>query len=291
MTTYNKNVLLVGASYTALKLLDLVESERNDSIRFTILTRDLNKVALLKERGYEAIACDLTAPQDYGYIASFLPNPIDFVVDSVPPMGEECLTTNSLISIIKERREEIQGIIYLSSTGVYGRKNGEAVTEESELLANNPQSKARVFAEKLYSSLDFSKTTILRLAAISSEDRGLITSLKQNRFKLCSGRYSNRIHVLDIAATILQLLNTSVAAWPAVLNLSDNEPALIEEVVEYYCKKLGLPFPAEISRSELEAKGHYTLTSNQKVINKKLIEFLGRELQYPNYRSYLTSNK
>jgi hypothetical protein len=66
--------------------------------------------------------------------------------------------------------------------------------------------------------------------------------------------------------------------------VSDDEPALARDVVEFICQTHGLSLPGSISSQECVSRGAYTMVSNQRVNNRRMKELLGITLRYPTYR-------
>ena len=193
----------------------------------------------------------------------------------------------SILHFVEALPERVKGVIYLSSTGIYGRRSGEWVDESTSPSPKGLRAKARLAAEEEYQKVDI-PAIALRLSAIYGPGRGLINALKAGRYRLTPGRFSNRIHVADIAKVITKLiLELSPGEWPECLNVSDQEPELIERVVEYYCDKLDLPKPSEITTSELKKRGAETLLSNQRVSSRLLESALNFSFLFPSYKSHV----
>jgi hypothetical protein len=72
------------------------------------------------------------------------------------------------------------------------------------------------------------------------------------------------------------------------MSVSDDEPTLIEDVVQYYCAELSMESPTVLSASE-SLSGFDR--SNQKIDNSLLKKFMGHPLKYPNYQSILFRKK
>ena len=77
-----------------------------------------------------------------------------------PPTGVEDLTLNHFLSHID--KSKINKIVYISTSGVYGDKKDQLVTEESELNPLTDRAKRRVDAEGQIIKSDI-KYTILRV--------------------------------------------------------------------------------------------------------------------------------
>jgi nucleoside-diphosphate-sugar epimerase len=275
------DILLLGAGYTLIRLAQKLGPER------VVLTHSSpEKVKESTSKGFLSFLVDLTRPDTISACLEKFTT-IRYIVDSVPPIENEPSKgiEHFIRTITEERpllRKNICGVIYLSSTGVYGRENGEAVHECDIPTPYDERGNARLLCEKAWQELGC-KTISLRLSGIYGPNRGLQEALLAGSYRFRRGRWSNRIHVEDIVKVVVKLLETeSLKNWPPMLSVSDNEPALIEEVVEFYCEALGISLPNEISPTT-PITGFQR--SNQKVINKKLRKYLNVDLCYPTYRS------
>ena len=96
-------------------------------------------------------------------------------------------------------------------------------------------------------------------------------------------RWSNRIHVDDLSASIVAAISFQ-GLLPQMMNLADDNPTQAREIVEYYCRTFSFPSPPSISSFEAERRGLETMLSNQKISNALLRKVLQRQLAYPSFR-------
>jgi nucleoside-diphosphate-sugar epimerase len=219
---------------------------------------------------------------------------ISVVVDSVPPLREGDATAG-----VRALTEVLQGanvrrIIYLSTTGVFGVRDGSEVTEETPPAPWNSQGAARLDSEEVYrhyvavhSAVTF---TALRLPAIYGSDRGVAHSIRAGSYALVEDGsfWTNRIHVDDLASVIAASVLYE-GGLPGVLCVSDDEPTLAKDVAAYVCKREGLPYPSSVSREDVERRGGYTMLSNQRVRNERMKQLLNIQLRYPSFREGIYS--
>lgn len=270
-------LLLLGGGYSLKKLAQLLP---NGS--FLITTRSEQTANEWIQKGYEAIILDLLKPETLVQIRTHLSS-VTTVIDSVPPNreGDPDRGIRNLLSIPEFKPKRI---FYLSTTGVYGKSEGEIVTEETPADPLYPSSEARVACEETYAGSPF-PTTRFRLSGIYGPGRGIGQRLLEGRYALFEdgSRWTNRIHRDDIAGVLKAAIDSS-HKLPPILNINDNEPAPQLEVVQYYCKTFEFPFPKQISESEAKAAGRDRLFLNQRVSNELLHRTLSYEFQYPTYR-------
>jgi dTDP-4-dehydrorhamnose reductase len=185
-------------------------------------------------------------------------------------------------------------IIYLSTIGVYGDRQGEWVDEEQEPAPKSDRSTARLHAEKAWSALarDPRKTLhILRLAGIYGPERNALEGLRRGTAHriVKPDQVFNRIHVADISTAIAALL--SYDGGSEIWNLSDDEPAPPQDVVTYAASLMGIEPPPEedIEAATLSPMGRSFYAENKRASNRKLKEKLGLTLAFPTYREGLAA--
>ncbi len=184
---------------------------------------------------------------------------------------------------------------YLSTVGVYGDHQGAWVDEETQVKPTSVRSRQRVAAENAW--LDFAASSgrsvqIFRLAGIYGPGRSAIDNLRAGTARriIKPGQVFNRIHVDDIAGTLAAAI-AKPAAEHTIYNVTDNEPAPPQDVVEYAAKLLGLPVPPDIPFAEapLSPMGLSFYGENKRVANKRIKYDLDYELRYPTYREGMAS--
>jgi len=276
--TVEPHVLLLGGGYTLQRVAEILPRES-----FVITSRSAATCAEWHNRGWNA---HLVSLEDRASILSlFATYPyLRQIVDSVPPLrgaGDPAAGVRNLLSTLKDTK--VERVIYLSTTGVFGARDGSIVTEETPPAPWNPQGQARLTSEDTYRSSGI-PLTALRLPAIYGFDRGLLFSIRSGHYRMVEGGgfWSNRIHVEDLAQVIAAAL--SVKDLPPVLCVGDDEPARTLDVVRYVCEREKLPMPPSISADEVLKAGGYTMVSNQRMRNELMKKVLGIRLRYPTYR-------
>lgn len=191
------------------------------------------------------------------------------------------------------RLEGVKWTGYLSTTGVYGDRGGDWVTERDALRPIGPRGRARVAAEEAWLGLGHvgHKVHVFRLAGIYGPGRSALDTLREGRAKrvVKPGQIFSRIHVDDIAT----ILEASIAKPDAgaVYNVCDDEPAPPQDVIAYAAALLGVPAPPEVPYEEAAktmsemARSFYA--ESKRVSNRRIKDELGVTLAYPDYREGL----
>lgn len=183
---------------------------------------------------------------------------------------------------------------YLSTTGVYGDRDGGWVDEDSALRPTGARGRRRVAAEAAWLALHRAHglpVHVFRLAGIYGPGRNAIVTVRQGRAQRIDkpGQVFSRIHVDDIAT----VLAASIARpHPGrAYNVCDDDPAPPAQVIGHACDLLGVAPPPLVpfDRAELSAMARSFYRDNKRVCNRRIKEELGVALAYPDYRSGLAA--
>jgi nucleoside-diphosphate-sugar epimerase len=177
---------------------------------------------------------------------------------------------------------------YLSTTGVYGDRQGAWVDEDSARTPAGERGRWRVAAEDAWLASGL-PVHVFRLAGIYGPGRSAFDRLRAGTAQrvVTPGQVFSRIHVDDIAAALAASI-----ARPApgrAYNLADDEPAPPQDVVAFAADLLGMPAPPEVP---IEAAGLSPMARSfyaeaKRVSNQRLKGELGVVLAHPDYRAGL----
>lgn len=177
---------------------------------------------------------------------------------------------------------------YLSTTGVYGNRDGGWVDEASPLAANTMRGRRRVAAERAWLATGL-PVHLFRLAGIYGPGRNQLETVRSGRAQRIDkpGQVFSRIHVDDIA----QVLAASIErpAPGRAYNVCDDEAASPAEVVAFAARLLGVEPPPLVpfERAQMSAMGRSFYADNKRVANERIKDELGVRLRYPTYRDGL----
>jgi hypothetical protein len=297
MSRSQPHTLLLGAGYALFRVAQLF---RKDEVVLT--TRSSEKCDNWQKQGYLAEVFSIRAGGQLRDILDSYPS-LTCIVDGVPPLLSpdlrgtthysqgaspgwlsETLFGVKNVATITADYPNIQRLVYLSTTGVFGVTDGSWVDEQTPTRADSLRITARIESESLYRATD-KEVVVLRPSAIYGADRGLVVSLRNGTFQHIKGeRWTNRIHVDDLADVIKRIIQHPSAGLPPLLCVTDDEPALMNEVVEFVCSNYGTPKPVPITLEEARQRGLLTLLGNQRVSNKRLRQQLSISLIHPSYK-------
>ena len=182
---------------------------------------------------------------------------------------------------------------YLSTTGVYGDRGGRWVDEATVPTPMQQRSADRLASELQWQALGHKlgvPTALFRLPGIYGPGRSAIDQVRAGTARRIDkpGQFFSRIHVADIAGTVLAAMTKKAGG---IYNVADDEPASTADVVAYACELLGVPVPTAIPWEQAApamtpmARSFYS--ENRRVRNDKIKRELGVVLRYPTYREGL----
>jgi nucleoside-diphosphate-sugar epimerase len=280
-----QHLFCLGLGYSAQVLTRRLEAA---GWRVTGTCRSAERQVQLREAGFSATLFDRDRPVG----AAALKEITHFLV-SVPPdaAGDPVLALHSSdIAGLKS----LSWVGYLSTTGVYGDRDGGWVDETAALLPTGERGRRRVAAEQGWLNLwrDCGVPVhIFRLAAIYGPGRSALNMLRAGTAKRIDkpGQVFSRIHVADLASVLIASIERPRPG--AVYNVCDDDPAPPEAVVAYAAALLGTEAPPLVP---LEAAGLSPMArsfydDNKRVANRLIKTELGVRLRYPDYRAGLAA--
>lgn len=214
------------------------------------------------------------------------------VLVTIPPQKDTGDVVLKRCKKILTRCSQLRWLGYLSTTGVYGNRDGAWVDETSELKPEFDHQRRRVEAEEQWRNLYREHQVpvhIFRLAGIYGPGRNLLQRVRQGTARRIDqpGLVFNRIHVEDV----VQVLSASMDhPHPgAIYNVSDDLPSSPAEAVAFACELLNVEVPPMIGLedAEISKMGRAFYLTNKKMRNQKIKEELGVQLRYPDYKAGL----
>jgi nucleoside-diphosphate-sugar epimerase len=266
-------------------LTQLLIGERTVNVSGSVRTQ--SKADALTERGVDAHVFDGTAP---GPTLGASLRQSSHVILSIAPgeAGDPALLHHRHDL---DAAKQLEWLCYYSTVGVYGDFGGDWIDETAPLVPRNERSDRRVLAEQAWR--DYARErgvplTILRLAGIYGPGRSTFDKLRDgtSRRIIKPGQVFNRIHVADIGRVTAL---AAAARLGGTFNLSDDEPAPPQEVIEHAAAMLGMaPPPAhDFATADMTPMQRSFYADNKRVSNSAIKQALGIELLFPTYRDGL----
>jgi nucleoside-diphosphate-sugar epimerase len=279
------NLLVFGFGYTG-KALARRLMPQGWTVAATVRKREDRAAA-------EALAVQPVDPSDAAALAVAAARARAILV-TAPPGEHGCPALAALAPAIAASGAFPDWIGYLSTTGVYGDRQGGWVFETSALNAHSVEGARRVAAER-----DWRQTgrgmgltvATFRLPGIYGPGRSPFDRLRDGtaRRLVKPGHVFSRIHVDDLAAGLQASIARPRAA--GVYNLCDDEPASAADVTAYAARLLGLDPPPEepFDPARLSPAAQRFYEECKRVSNARAKAELGWRPVYPTYREGLSS--
>lgn len=276
---FNKpRLLIVGCGDVGMRLLPLVR----ERFRVFAVTSQPARRAELRAAGAIPVVADLDRPDTLRRLARLAP----WVVHLAPPprQGALDLRTRNLTAILPEGTH----VVYISTSGVYGDREGALIDETAPRAARNARARRRVDAEQVLRAWAVGtggQVSILRAPGIYAAERLPLERLRQGTPALAAADdvYTNHIHADDLAR--LALLALFRARPGRAYNASDDTHMKMGDYFDLVADAFGLPRPPRLPRAELEKAVSPMLLSfmseSRRLDNRRIERELRARLRHP----------
>lgn len=284
-----RRALILGCGYVGARLARRLSS---GGVEVTGTTRDASRFPEIEAAGARPALFDATEPAVLR--ALLRETRPDVVFDSIrpQPIGPDRYTvvpTRQVVDALVEHGPD--AVVYVSSTSVYGRREGEWTDEATPVRPASPAGEARAAAERVYLEAWEERglpARICRVPGVYGPGRTLRGRLETGAYRRLDDeeQWVSRIHVDDLAAAL-------EAAWlrgrpGAVYLLCDDEPVTSADYAELTARHLDVPLPPAVSREdirqELTDSAFERRVAARRCSNRRMREELGVELRYPTVR-------
>lgn len=253
-------------------------------------SRSEARIRELAGRGHRAVT--------FGDVASsgILSTSPLYILVSAPPDEKGDPALQNFSDRLAAVAGDIAWVGYLSTTGVYGDRQGEWVTEESPAQPLSERGRRRLKAENdwfAWGRTNAVPVQVFRLAGIYGPGRNQLVSLQEGTARRIEkpGQVFSRIHVEDVA-TVLQA-SIRHPKPGRIYNVCDDEPAPPQEVVAFAAHLMGREPPVlepyELARATLSPMAASFYQESKRVDNSRMKAELGVRLAYPTFREGLSA--
>ena len=184
----------------------------------------------------------------------------------------------ALLDVLEERAEPPRRVFFVSSTSVYGERDGAWVDETSPVRPSGFAGESLVAGERRMLASPI-PATVVRFAGIYGPGRGWLIERARAGAR-CAGdppRFTNRIHRDDCAGMLAHLLRGNRAGNEVYIGV-DDAPVEECEVLEWLAARLGAPAPQRVGADDAAGRGGGKRCSNAR------LRASGYRLRYPTYR-------
>lgn len=274
--------LIVGCGYLGLRVAELWRRQ-GQAVLGT--TRQPTCPVEFARLGIEPVVCDVVQPD-----MPLLPA-VDTVLYAVgfdrragQTMRQVYVEglANVLAHLPRPRR-----FIYISSSSVYGQRDGSWVDETSPTEPEEESGQIVLDAERILRE-HLHEALVLRFAGIYGPGRLLRQKTVEAGEPIVgdADKWLNLVHVEDGARAVLYM--QAVAEPGSTFNVSDGQPVRRRDFYMELARVLGAPSPRFVAPPNDQPMPPHE-KSNRRVANRRLME-LGFDFVYPSYRHGLAKS-
>jgi nucleoside-diphosphate-sugar epimerase len=219
---------------------------------------------------------------------------VSAILVTAPPDDHGCPGLEALVPALASSGAFPDWIGYLSTTGVYGDREGRWVFESTSLSARSIEGARRVSAERDWLEVGRGMgltVQVFRLPGIYGPGRSAFERLAEGKARriVKPGQVFSRVHVDDIASGLAASIARPRAG--GIYNLCDDEPAPPQDVIAYAAQLMGVEPPPEVAFEDanLPEAARRFYAENKRVSNALAKAELGWLPAYPTYREGLTA--
>lgn len=292
-----ERVLIVGCGDVGLRAAKALGSGKR--ARVLALTSSTDRATALRQAGITPLAGNLDHAESLQRLAGLATRIIHLVPPPAhgPADGRDDPRTRVLLQSLARRSPPVT-LVYGSTSGVYGDRQGAWVSESSPVQPQTPRAWRRVDAERwvhAFGRTSGARTVALRIPGIYAPDREGGTP----RDRLQRGTpvlrfeddvYTNHIHADDLGRAC------ALAVWRARprrnINVVDDTELRMGDYFDLAADLYGLPRPPRLSRDDARAQLPAMLLSfmgeSRRLHNGRMKQELRLALRYPTVREGLT---
>jgi nucleoside-diphosphate-sugar epimerase len=278
-------LLVFGAGYLGRAVLHEAK-KRGFAVAAT--SRSAERRATLEAEG--VISVD---PADAAALSAAVRQASSILV-TAPPEGHGCPGAKAVLPALAASEAYPDWIGYVSSTAVYGDRNGGWAFEDDALNAASLEGARRVRAEADWFDAGRGMgltVQVFRLPAIYGPGRSVVERLRDGTARLVRkpGQVFNRIYVEDVVEGLFASMDRPRPG--AAYNLVDDAPSPVDVVMADAARQMGLPQPPEVDWTDpsvSEGMRRFYLDS-KRISNARAKAELGWRPRHPTWREGLAA--
>jgi len=251
------------------------------------MTRKPARAAELQELGFTPIIGDVVGPFALPPIENLETVLYAVGFDRAAPHSIHAVYVDGFARALAVLPEDVQRLIYVSSTGVYAQSGGEWVDEDSPCDPSRDGGRAVLAAERLLANHPLgARSVVLRLAGIYGPDRvPKLDDVRQGQPLAVDGdSFLNLIHVDDVVEAVLAAEHRG--PLPARYVVSDGCPVRRGDFYGELARQLGAA-PPRFVEPQSDSPARHRDTNSKRVRNTRMLAELLPTLHYPSYREGL----
>jgi nucleoside-diphosphate-sugar epimerase len=273
-----QSVSIVGCGYTGLRLARCLRTRGHPVRGFATRTTRLEQIAAADAEP-ALLNLDMpTAPLDFeGHVVYYLVPPA--------PLGDR---DDRLERLLEDATGKPQRLVYLSTTGVYGDRDGAAVDEDTPPAPVSERAVRRLAAEnrlRRWADAHAVSWCILRVPGIYGPGRLPLERLRRRDPAIdpIDAGPGNRIHVEDLV-TVCAAAGFATRADRRIYNVTDGSDDSLAGYLQRVARIGNLPPPPLISRADaaktFPAVAWSFSGESRRVDNRRMLDELGVALAF-----------
>lgn len=273
--------IIIGCGYVGERVAG---AERDRGREVLAVSRNPERIQLLREAGVEALAADLDQPSSLPELP--LAGAIVYYFAPPPPTGREDPRLGAFLGRL-DARHTPEVLVLISTTGVYGDCGGDWVDESRPPAPVAERARRRWHAEQQLTAKAQAlsmRHVVLRVPGIYGPGRLPRARLQRGEPVLAEAAapWSNRVHVDDLVRACLAAAARADAC--GVYNVTDGHPTTMTDYFNRAADALGLARPPQIdphtAASELSAGMLSYLAESKRIDNRRMRTGLGVTPRY-----------
>lgn len=298
--------LVAGCGDVGLRIL---EQKTGGRTRIVATCRRAEQAHAIRERGACALQGDLGNPHFTRRLAALAAGGLIWLAPP-PAQGSTDPWSRAMLLALGQRARRLVGrgsenpvtVVYVSTTGVYGDRQGRWTDESTPAQPANARAVRRVHAENAWRGRGptgaprlegvLKAVTVLRAPGIYADDRLPLDRLRAGTPAIVAAEdsWSNHIHADDLARLAWR------ARWKQrgrrVINAVDNHPTRMGDYFDQVADHFGMPRPPRLPREATKERVSPMMWSfmaeSRRLRNTRLAE-LKLRLRYPDVQSCLNT--
>jgi nucleoside-diphosphate-sugar epimerase len=294
--------IIVGCGDVGLRILKLFSSKH----RILATCRRTEQGKAIKELGGVAIMGDLGNKKFIKRIANLCKSSRCLLLYQPPNHGhKDPISLKLILQIASQHHQYLNlkqnaNICYVSTTGVYGDRQGGWVDEKTPTNAKTARAKRRVYAENCWRGKNKShfsqmqniaSVRILRAPGIYSSQRLPIERIKSKipAIKIEEDAWSNHIHADDLARLCWKCSFAQTGRY--IINAVDDQPMKMGDYFDCIADYFGLDrsprLPKTLIKEQVSEMMWSFMNESRRVNNQRLKNLKTFNLKFHNVKTFL----
>lgn len=277
-----QRLLIIGSGDVARRALPRLAKR----YRIYALVRDAENAAAWRAAGAVPVMADLDDRKSLCRLVGLAQG----VLHLAPPpaAGEIDSRTRNLLAALAKGKSLPRSLVYISTTGIYGDCQGDAIDETRAPLPATARARRRADAERRLRAFGrrlATRVTLLRAPGIYAADRLPLERINAGAPVLIASEdpFSNHIHADDLAAACIAALRRGKAN--RAYNVVDDSDIKMGDYFDRVADAFGLPRPPRLKRGEisrvLSPVQLSFMDESRRISNRRLKAELKLRLAYP----------